>query len=109
MNSTDSVRIRRTGIQGGCHRRRKQQRRPEDIGKTLGDNGTAANVGDRLPAVPLQLLSDMIDPGIKIEPGYFVYDQGKDNDYFVRKPDGTIFAGRVWPGQSNFSRIASKK
>lgn len=44
----------------------------------------------------------MIDPGIKIEPGYFVYDQGKDNDYFVRKPDGTVFAGRVWPGQCNF-------
>lgn len=32
VNSTDSVRVRRTGIQGGCHRRRKQQRSPEDIG-----------------------------------------------------------------------------
>lgn len=44
----------------------------------------------------------MIDPGIKVEPGYFVYDQGHANDYFVKKPDGTEFTGSVWPGPCNF-------
>ncbi|MCQ2147314.1 MAG: DUF5110 domain-containing protein [Bacteroidales bacterium] len=44
----------------------------------------------------------MIDPGIKVEDGYFVYDQGKAGDYFIRKPDGSLFTGRVWPGQCAF-------
>ena len=37
----------------------------------------------------------MIDPGVKVEDGYFVYDQGKANNYFVKMPDGTNYAGRV--------------
>lgn len=44
----------------------------------------------------------MIDPGVKVEDGYFVYDQGKANDYFVKMPDGTNYTGRVWPGDCNF-------
>ncbi len=44
----------------------------------------------------------MIDPGVKVEPGYFLYDQGKEFDFFVKKPDGKPFEGRVWPGQCNF-------
>ena len=44
----------------------------------------------------------MIDPGIKAEEGYFVYDQGVSGDHFVKKPDGSIFTGRVWPGQCAF-------
>lgn len=44
----------------------------------------------------------MIDPGVKVEEGYFVYDQGLQKDYFVRKPDGSYFTGRVWPGDCNF-------
>ncbi len=44
----------------------------------------------------------MIDPGIKAEEGYFVYDQGVAGDHFVKKPDGSIYTGRVWPGQCAF-------
>ncbi|MBQ0062309.1 MAG: DUF5110 domain-containing protein [Bacteroidales bacterium] len=44
----------------------------------------------------------MIDPGVKVEDGYFVYDQAKTNDYFIKKPDGSVFTGRVWPGDCNF-------
>jgi len=44
----------------------------------------------------------MIDPGIKVEPGYFVYDQGKEYDFFVKDHTGKNFEGRVWPGQCNF-------
>lgn len=44
----------------------------------------------------------MIDPGVKVEDGYFVYDQGKASNYFVKMPDGTNYTGRVWPGDCNF-------
>ena len=44
----------------------------------------------------------MIDPGIKAEDGYFVYNQGKASNYFVKTPDGNNFTGRVWPGNCNF-------
>lgn len=44
----------------------------------------------------------MIDPGIKVEKGYTVYDQGIANDYFIRKADGDVYTGKVWPGECNF-------
>lgn len=44
----------------------------------------------------------MIDPGVKVEPGYFVYDQGKAYDFFVKDARGENFEGRVWPGMCNF-------
>ena len=39
----------------------------------------------------------IVDPGVKIEPGYFVYEQGMEKDYFVRRKDGGYFTARVWP------------
>jgi alpha-glucosidase len=39
----------------------------------------------------------MIDPGVKTEPGYFVYDQGKAGNHWVQKHDGTEYHGQVWP------------
>ncbi len=44
----------------------------------------------------------MIDPGIKAEDGYFVYDQGTDLDAWVRRADGTVYQGEVWPGMCVF-------
>ncbi len=45
----------------------------------------------------------MIDPGIKAEKGYFVYDQGEAKDAWVKKPDGkTTYLGEVWPGMCVF-------
>lgn len=35
----------------------------------------------------------MIDPGIKQEDGYFVYDSGSANDVWILKADGTPFVG----------------
>ena len=40
----------------------------------------------------------MIDPGVKIEPGYHVYDQGIAGDHMLAHADGTTFEGVVWPG-----------
>ena len=44
----------------------------------------------------------MIDPGVKAEKGYFVDDQGRAGDYFVKTADGKLFEGNVWPGTCHF-------
>lgn len=44
----------------------------------------------------------MIDPGVKKQTGYFVYDQGKAGNHWVQKSDGTEFNGQVWPGDVAF-------
>src|SRR5699024_5667175 len=44
----------------------------------------------------------MIDPCIKADNDYFVYRQGKEKDYFCRRPDGDLLLAPVWPAQSAF-------
>ena len=44
----------------------------------------------------------IIDPGIKIDPEYPVYQEGILNDYFCRRADGPLMKGSVWPGLCNF-------
>ena len=44
----------------------------------------------------------MIDPGVKVEQGYFVDDQGSGADYWVKDKDGKPFVGHVWPGECHF-------
>ncbi len=48
------------------------------------------------PVIPI------IDPGVKKEEGYRVYDDGKDNDVFCKNPEGGDFTGLVWPGKTVF-------
>jgi alpha-glucosidase len=43
----------------------------------------------------------MIDPGIKRDSNYFVYQQGVDNDFFIKRK-GKIYHAPVWPGKSAF-------
>jgi alpha-glucosidase len=42
------------------------------------------------------------DLHIAKEPGYRPYDEGIAGDHFVKNPDGSVFVGRVWPGDSVF-------
>ena len=44
----------------------------------------------------------MIDPGIKVEKGFWLDDEGTEKDYWVRKADGTHYIGKVWPGPCHF-------
>lgn len=44
----------------------------------------------------------MIDPGIKRDPGYHVFDSGSERDAWVRTRDGSVFFGDVWPGACVF-------
>ncbi|MUL38723.1 glycoside hydrolase family 31 protein [Gloeocapsopsis dulcis] len=46
----------------------------------------------------------IIDPGVKYEPeaDYSVFDQGIAHDYFIRKAQGQLFHGYVWPDKAVF-------
>lgn len=61
---------------------------PERMLRELG------NLGMRVVAI--------IDPGIKADPGFWVYTEGVRKDYFVKRKDGSLFVGYVWPGKCVF-------
>ncbi|MGC1240574.1 MAG: glycoside hydrolase family 31 protein [Chryseosolibacter sp.] len=44
----------------------------------------------------------MCDPGIKVEKDYHAYDDGIQNDVFIKYPDGKPYTGQVWPGWCHF-------
>jgi alpha-glucosidase len=46
----------------------------------------------------------IVDPGVKYEPeaNYSVFEQGLAQDYFVRKSEGALFHGYVWPDKAVF-------
>lgn len=44
----------------------------------------------------------MIDPGIKVDPAYRVYAEGKAGDHFLRDSKGEEYHGKVWPGECAF-------
>lgn len=51
----------------------------------------------------------MIDPGVGVDScaaddpkAYFVDQQGRKGDYFVRTADDSLFVGNVWPGPCHF-------
>ncbi len=44
----------------------------------------------------------ILDPGVKQDPTYHVYQQGVRNGYFCTTPDGEVFHGPVWPGMAAF-------
>ncbi|WP_416442293.1 glycoside hydrolase family 31 protein [Leeuwenhoekiella sp. A16] len=44
----------------------------------------------------------IIDPGIKIDKDYPVYQEALENDYFCKRADGPYMMGKVWPGQCCF-------
>ncbi|MGY2709806.1 alpha-glucosidase [Thermostichus sp. OS-CIW-39] len=46
----------------------------------------------------------IVDPGVKFEPeaDYAVFDEGLAQDFFIRRADGHLFHGYVWPGKVLF-------
>jgi alpha-glucosidase len=51
----------------------------------------------------------IVDPGVKVEQGYGVYERGLANDIFIKYPDGTGYTGQVWPGWCHFPDFTSGK
>ncbi|MGQ1783673.1 MULTISPECIES: TIM-barrel domain-containing protein [unclassified Saccharicrinis] len=51
----------------------------------------------------------MIDPGVKYEEGYSVYDSGKELDVWIKTKDSVDFKGVVWPGECVFPDFTQTK
>jgi alpha-glucosidase len=64
----------------------------------------------RLGADGFQVVA-MASPGIKVDPGWDVYDGGVAGEHFLLTPDGAIYEGPAWPGASafpDFTRSATR-
>ncbi len=48
----------------------------------------------------------IVDPGIKADSGYAVYDSGVAGGHFLKYPDGQLYSGNVWPGKCHFTDYA---
>lgn len=44
----------------------------------------------------------IIDPGVKHEPGYEIYDDALERNLLCRNEDGGVYIGQVWPGDTAF-------
>lgn len=42
----------------------------------------------------------IIDPGVKLDEGYSIYDTGVEKGYFATTPEGEIYVNAVWPGDA---------
>jgi alpha-glucosidase len=51
----------------------------------------------------------MIDPGVKVDPGYKIYKSGTTSDVWVKTSDGREYHGDVWPGSCAFPDFTSPK
>lgn len=61
-------------------------------------------------------LSDMgfhvvpiVDPGVKVDDTYEIYNEGVKNDYFSKYKDGTTYKGPVWAGESVFPDFSKEE
>lgn len=44
----------------------------------------------------------ILDPGVKQETGYDIYEEGIAGDYFVKDADGRVYINTVWSGETVF-------
>lgn len=68
---------------------------------------------------PAKLLKDLrgdgfkvvtiIDPGVKKEAGYNIYEEGLRNNFFATDKDGVVYINKVWPGDSVFPDFSDSK
>src|SRR4051794_23730457 len=62
----------------------------------------------RLRAQGLRVIT-IIDPGVKHEPGYAVYDQALERDVLCRTEGGDVYVGHVWPGDTAFPDFVTEE
>lgn len=51
----------------------------------------------------------IVDPAIKQEEGYPVYEEGMERDYFLKGPDGQVYYNKVWPGTCAYPDFSEEK
>ena len=60
-----------------------------------------AALSDDLRAREIHLVA-ILDPGVKVDRGYAVFEDGRKMDVFCRLPGGGLASGPVWPGWAAF-------
>jgi alpha-glucosidase len=51
----------------------------------------------------------IIDPGVKYDPGYKIFDSGLERDVFCRTEGGDTYIGQVWPGNTAFPDFVTEE
>lgn len=51
----------------------------------------------------------IIDPGVKVDKGYEIYDEGLKNGYFAKDNQGIVYRNEVWPGQAVYPDFLNSK
>ncbi len=73
---------------------------------------------DAFPLLP-HLLADLetqgfkavaiVDPGVKVDEGYKIYEDGRRHDVFLKYPNGKAVTGPAWPGKCEFPDFTSAR
>ncbi|MFE4078163.1 TIM-barrel domain-containing protein [Paenarthrobacter sp. YIM B13468] len=51
----------------------------------------------------------IVDPGVKAEPGYAVFDDALSKDVLCKTEGGDMYLGQVWPGKTAFPDFATEE
>ncbi len=54
-------------------------------------------------------LVTIVDPGVKLDPGYAVYEAGRARGVFCKTEAGKPYVGQVWPGRAVFPDFSLEK
>lgn len=83
------------------------------------DNYKVFTWGNKVFPAPKKMMSDLaedgfkivtiIDPGVKVEEGYDMYDTGVKEGYFATTPEGEIYVNAVWPGDAVYPDFGQNK
>lgn len=75
-----------------------------DPGKFSDFHALTEEVGD----MGIRIVTIM-DPGVKVEKDYEIYETGIRESYFAKSPDGTVYENEVWPGDSVYPDFGRKE
>lgn len=51
----------------------------------------------------------IVDPGVKKEKGYNIYDEGLKNQYYLTDKDGITYVNKVWPGDAVYPDFSNSQ
>ena len=63
---------------------------------------------ERLRAQGFRVIT-IIDPGVKLDPGYAIFDQAVERDVLCRTDGGDLYVGQVWPGLTVFPDFVTEE
>ncbi len=72
------------------------------------DYGDAKELFGEMDAKGFKKVS-IIDPGVKLDPGYAMYDEGIEHGYFAETPEGETYVNAVWPGDAVYPDFGNKE